>query len=166
MVIGVYPGSFDPLTVAHLAIAEAAVARFGLERIELVLSRRALAKEAGGHAPLAERVAVIERVAREGRPWLAARVTDAQLIAKIAQGYDVCVVGADKWHQLRDPRFYGGSTAARDEALARLPLLAVAPRAGVVLPVGTGAVLLDLAEEHQAVSSTAVRAGRTEWGVG
>jgi hypothetical protein len=75
------------------------------------------------------------------------------------------VVGADKWHQLHDVAFYGGSAAARDLALARLPRLAVAPRAGVALPAGTGAVILDLAEEHQAVSSTAVREGRTDWRV-
>lgn len=161
--IGVFPGSFDPLTVAHLAIADAAAARFGLDRLDLVLSRRALAKDHAGHAPLADRVAAIEAAAEAGRPWLAARITDRRLIADIAAGYDVCVVGADKWHQLHDAAFYDGSAAARDDALARLPLLAVAPRAGVALPASAGAVVLDLAEEFHSVSSTAVRDGRLEW---
>jgi hypothetical protein len=160
---GVYPGSFDPLTVAHVAIADAAVARFGLERLDLVLSERALGKEQQGQAPVAERAAAIERVAAAGRPWLRARVTALALISDIAEGYDVCVVGADKWHQLQEPAFYGGSEAARDAALARLPVLAVAPRAGVGLPAGHGAVLLELAEGHQEVSSSAVRDGRTDW---
>ena len=161
--IGVYPGSFDPLTVAHVAIADAAVARFGLARLDLVMSERALGKDHTGHMPVDERVAAIERVAAEGRPWLTARVTDQRLIADIADGYDVCVVGADKWHQLWDVAFYGGSAAARDDALARLPQLAVAPRADVILPAELDAVVLDLPEAHQAVSSTAVREGRIDW---
>jgi hypothetical protein len=162
--VGVYPGSFDPLTVAHLAIADAARARFDLERLDLVLSTVALAKEHGGHAPLADRVAGIEAVAAAGRPWLAARVTDARLLADIAEGYDVCVLGADKWHQLHDPGFYGDSPEARDRALARLPVLAVAPRPGFTTPEpGPGVVVLDVDPAHGDVSSSAVRAGRHDW---
>ena len=37
---GVFPGSFDPLTVAHLAIADAAVSYFGLDRLDLVFEPR------------------------------------------------------------------------------------------------------------------------------
>jgi hypothetical protein len=161
--IGVYPGSFDPLTVAHLAIADAAVATCGLERLDLVVSRVALEKDHGGHTSVDERLAAIARVANAGRPWLRGRVTDAQLIVDIATGYDVCVLGADKWHQVNDAVFYDGSTAARDDALARLPRLAVAPREGFPLPDGADVVVLDLAPEHQQVSSTAVRDGRHEW---
>ena len=94
---------------------------------------------------------------------MAARVTDDQLLADIAQGYDVLIVGADKWHQLHDPGFYGGSAEAIREALARLPTLAVAPRAGVELPSAIDVVVLDLDESHRSVSSTAVRNGRDEW---
>lgn len=39
------------------------------------------------------------------------------------------VVGTDKWAQVLGPGWYG-SEAARDEALARLPLVLLAPRAG------------------------------------
>jgi hypothetical protein len=159
----VFPGSFDPLTVAHVAIADAAVGQLGLARLDLVISEVAIDKDHGGQATTVERVRVIEAVAREGRPWLHARVTAARLIADIAAGYDVCVVGADKWHQLFDLRFYDGSEAARDAAVERLPLLAVAPRDGSALPRGDRIVLLDLAPEHRTVSSSAVRAGRDEW---
>ena len=163
MPVGVYPGSFDPLTTAHVAIAEAALARFRLERLDLVLSRAALAKEAHEQSSLAGRVAAIERAAA-GRPALRVRVTDEQLLADIAAGYDVCVLGADKWHQLQDPEFYGGSERVRDEALARLPVLAVAPRAGVASPpTGARVVMLPVDPTFHVVSSTAVRAGRGEW---
>ena len=57
-------------------------------------------------------------------------MTDAQLITDIAAGYDVVVMGADKWAQVRDPAWYDGSTAARDAALARLARVLVAPRPG------------------------------------
>ena len=160
---GVFPGSFDPLTVAHLAIADAAVTRFALDRLDLAMSRVALVKEHPGHAPVETRVAAIEAVARQGRPWLHAVVSDDRLIADIAAGYDVCVMGADKWHQLWDPSFYGGSTVDRDAAIARLPVLAVAPRQGSSLPADAGVIVLDIAPEHQGVSSTAVREGRSDW---
>ncbi len=163
MADGVFPGSFDPLTTAHLAIADAVTAALGLERLDLVMSEVALAKDHGGHAPLEDRLAAIAAAA-VGRPHLRGRVISHRLIADIAEGYDVCVVGADKWHQLHDVAFYGGSAAARDAALARLPRLAVAPRPGVAAPALSGdAVLLDLDPALGEVSSTAVREGREEW---
>ena len=162
MAIGVYPGSFDPLTRAHLAIADAAIAALGLERLDLALSTVALAKEHGSHAPLEDRIAAIEGVART-RP-VRAIVTDRQLVADIADGYDVCVVGADKWHQLHDVTFYDGDAAARDAALARLPPLAIAPRAWVGPPrLRSGDVLLEVHPAVAEISSTGVRGGREDW---
>jgi hypothetical protein len=161
MAVGVFPGSFDPLTTAHLAIADAATEALGLERLDLVMSEVALAKEHGGHAPLDDRLAAI---AGAGRPHLRGLVTPHRLIADIADGYDVCVVGADKWHQLHDLAFYGGSADARDAALARLPRLAVVPRPGSPTPsLSGGAVLLELDPAFGEISSSAVREGREEW---
>jgi hypothetical protein len=162
---GVYPGSFDPLTVAHLAIADAARSQCGLDRLDLVVSHVALAKEDRRQAPVADRLAEIE-AATTDRPWVSARATGAQLLADIAEGYDVLVVGADKWLQLHDPRFYGGSAAAMRASLARLPEVAVAPRAGLPGPAGGGVVALDVDPVHHHVSSTGVRAGRLEWRAG
>ena len=161
--VGVFPGSFDPLTTAHLAIADAAIEACRLDHLDLTISTVALAKEHGGHASIEERIAAIERAA-ETRPSLRARTTDAQLIADLAEGYDVCVIGADKWHQLHDLTFYDGSEADRDAALARLPVLAVAPRHGVSSPpAGATVTLLDLDPAFHEVSSTAVRGGRDNW---
>ena len=160
MRVGVYPGSFDPLTTAHLAIADAAIRGCGLDRLDLVMSTLPLGKS-GSHSSLEERVAAIERQAAQRQ--LRARVTDQQLLADIAEGFDVLVVGADKWHQLHDVGFYG-SIEARDAALARLPQLAVAPRAGIAMPTAEpGLVLLQVDPAVREVSSTAVRAGRDEW---
>jgi nicotinic acid mononucleotide adenylyltransferase/predicted RNA-binding protein with PIN domain len=151
----VYAGSFDPLTVAHLAIAEAAVHHAQLDHLDLVLSRVALGKEHGGHSSLDARVAAIERASR-ARPWLGVVVTDRTLIADIARGYDVVVMGADKWAQVRDPAWYDGSDTARDAALAALPGVLVVPRPGFSTD---GADVLDIEEEMTHVSSTRARAG-------
>ena len=163
--VGVYPGSFDPLTVAHLAIAEAARDLIGLARIDLVVSEVPLGKEAGLQAAPASRLARVE-AARATRPWLRGRLTTAQLLVEVAVDYDVLVLGADKWHQLLDPAFYG-SIEARDEALARLPAtVLVAPRAGIAGPVPFGPVrpvVLSLPDWVGEVSSSAVRAGRADW---
>lgn len=162
---GVFPGSFDPLTVAHVAIADAAREQCGLDVLDLVVSRIPLAKEDRHQPPVEDRLAAID-AATVDRAWLRARSTEHQLLADIADGYDLLVVGADKWLQLHDPRFYGGSPAAMRAALDRLPAVAVAPRAGVDLP-GAGAVtVLEVDPAHHHVSSTAVRDGRAEWRAG
>jgi nicotinate-nucleotide adenylyltransferase len=152
---GVYPGSFDPLTIAHLAIAETAVHEAPLDHLDLALSRSALGKEAGAHLPLATRVAAIERAAR-ARPWLGVTVTDDQLITDIARGYDTVVMGADKWAQVRDPEWYGGDVSARNAALAALPRVLVVPRPGFAVE---DAERLDIGDELTHVSSTRARAG-------
>jgi nicotinate-nucleotide adenylyltransferase len=157
--VGVFPGSFDPPTVAHVAIADAAHEQCRLDRLELVVSRVPLGKDRAGQAPVEERVSVLEQLAA-GRPWLGVAVTDRRLLADVAAGYDVLVVGADKWAQLHDPAWYG-STDERDAAVARLPEVVVAPRAGFPLPPDVQ--VLDVDPAHHHVSSTAVRAGRHEW---
>jgi hypothetical protein len=152
--LGAYPGTFDPPTVAHLAIADAAWNQCELDRVDLVLNRRPLGKQ--DVRPLAIRVAMLEAVAAT-RPWLSVVVTDDLHLADIADGYDVLVLGADKWAQVLDPMFYD-STADRDDAVARLPQLAIAPRHGLLLP--DDSVVLDVDLSH--VSSTAARAGRED----
>jgi nicotinic acid mononucleotide adenylyltransferase/predicted RNA-binding protein with PIN domain len=151
---GVYPGSFDPLTIAHLAIAEAARERAGLARVDLALSRDTLGKERV-QAAIDARVAAIERAART-RPWLGAVVTDDRLIADIARGYDAVVMGADKWAQVRDPAWYGGDVERRNRALASLPRVLVVPRPGFDVE---DAETLAIDDDHAHVSSTRARAG-------
>ena len=156
--VGAYPGSFNPLTVAHLAIAEAAVAPCGLHRVELVVSRSPIDKEHVDRPLLEHRVEVLEAAAAS-RPWLSVRVTTHRLLADIAEGYDALVMGADKWAQVLDPVYYDGSPAARDAAVARLPRVVVAPRPPFE---PTGVEVLDL-DGVAHISSTAVRDGAHTW---
>ncbi|MGI8792924.1 MAG: hypothetical protein ACR2H3_07095 [Acidimicrobiales bacterium] len=158
--VGVFPGTFNPMTVAHVAIAEAAWRQLGLDRLDLVVSKVPLAKEALERPTLEHRVGVLLTLAKT-RPWIGVAVTEAKLLADIASGYDVIVIGADKWTQLRDPIYYGGDVTRRDDAIRRLPMLAVVARSRHVLPAG--ATLLDLPPGLAEVSATGVRAGATEW---
>ena len=158
--VAAFPGSYNPPTIAHLALASAAVRQCGVSRVDLILSRSALGKESVVRPTVEERASVLRRVAANGRPWLGVVVTSDQLLADIAEGYSVLVLGADKWEQVMDPVFYGGSVARRDAAVARLPRLAVARRGEGPLPMGPHVVVLDV--EHHDVSSTAARAGQRD----
>ena len=128
-----------------------------LDRIDLALSNVALGKEA--------RRALERRRARRRDPARGARrvrgsassITDAQLIADIATGYDVVVMGADKWAQVRDPGLV--RRRRRRRATPRspsLPRVLVAPRPGFDV---VGAEVLDIDPEHAHVSSTRARSG-------
>jgi hypothetical protein len=118
-VIGAYPGTFDPPTIAHLAIAEAAHRQCGLDRLDLVVNAMPIGK--AGAQSVDGRIALLDAVAAS-RPWLAVARTEHRLLADIAAGYDVLVLGADKWAQVVDPGYYA-SDAERDAAVARLPRL-------------------------------------------
>lgn len=159
MRLGVYPGTFNPLTVAHLAIAEAAVLARGLDRIDLALSRAPINKEHVDRPLFTHRVDVLERAAA-ARDWLGVIITEARLLVDIAAGYDVLVMGADKWHQVNDVQYYGHSIAARDDAVARLPEIAVAPRPPFPVPARWA---LEVGVHLAEVSSSDVRDGRHEW---
>ncbi|MGH9115397.1 MAG: hypothetical protein ACRDWW_06150 [Acidimicrobiales bacterium] len=162
MSAGSFPGTFDPPTVAHLAIAEAAWHQGRLDRVDLVVSEDPLGKRPAVPS-LADRVAVLEEVA-SSRPWLGVRVTALKLVSDLAAGYDAVVLGADKWSQVIDTSWYG-SAAARDAAVAALPRLLLVARPPHEVPAGLppGAVLLDVDAAHATVSSSEARAGRLAW---
>ncbi len=159
--IGCYPGSFNPPTIAHLAVAEAAVRAGALVHLDLLVSRDALGKDGVTIPSLADRLEVL-RVVASTRSWLGVVVSDHRLIADLAEGYDAVVMGADKWRQVNDPAWYDNDHTARDAALARLPLVLVAPRADDHLPGArelSGVELLPVGEDHGHVNATAIRAG-------
>jgi nicotinic acid mononucleotide adenylyltransferase len=157
--IGCYPGSFNPATIAHIAIAEAAWQQFGLARVDLVISGAALGKPVDGVPSADERANALRGLLRD-RPWIGVVVTERQLLAEIAGGYDVLVMGADKWSQISEPGWYS-SEEHREAALQSLPQLAIAPRPPHEIPAH--AVELQVSRQLWGVSSTGVRSGRTDW---
>jgi len=157
--VGVYPGSFNPPTIAHLAIAAAAREQRSLDRVVLVVSRSPINKEHVDR-PLFEHRLDILRTEVAHRRWLDVDVTDARLLVDIAHGYDVLVMGADKWAQVNDPSYYDDDEDARDAALAALPTLAIAPRPPFDVPP-EHSLIVDAA--HVLVSSSDARLGTVEW---
>ena len=155
--IGCYPGSFDPPTIGHLAVAEAALGHCGLERLDLVVSDEPLGKPEA--SPVEVRVARLEAAVADLDRVAVVR-TGLRLLAEICDGYDILVLGVDKWAQVLDPAWYG-SEQARDEAVAGLPDVVVAPRAGVPVPEGIDVLPVDPAV--LAVSASEIRAGRQAW---
>lgn len=164
--IGVFPGSFNPPTVAHLAMARTVVARFGLDRLDLTVSRAALGKEHVDHPRFDHRIDVL-RASLTGEAGLAVVVTDKRLVAEIADGYDMLILGADKWHQILEPEWYGGGRSGRDTALRSLPMVVVFHRSDEPdpndgRPAGVEVDLTVIEHDHhryQEVSSTRARAG-------
>ncbi len=150
---GVFPGSFNPPTTAHLAISEAVVKQHSLDVLVWTVSRVALAKEEVQLPRLADRIAVLEAVAAP-IDWLEIAVTEVQLLSEIAAGFDVIVMGADKWHQIHDPVFYGNDPARRDASIAALPAVAIAARPPHDCPPE---MVLDVPDWVGTVSSTRAR---------
>lgn len=157
--VGVYPGTFNPFTVGHLEVVESAYEQRDLDRVHLAVSRVPLAKDEIEIPTFEHRIQSLRDVVLE-HPWLDLVVTDDRLLVDIADGYDVLIMGADKWHQIQNPMFYGGSDTARDEAMAALPELAVAPRPPQEVPAD---LLIDVPHAIHEVSSTAVRGGAHDW---
>lgn len=155
--VGVQPGSFNPPTIAHLALGEAARAQHRLDRVVWSVSRVALAKEAVQHPRFDDRIDVLHAV-ESATPWLEIVVTDAQLLVDVSRGFDLLILGADKWAQIQQPEWYGG-VAERDAAIAQLPPVAVAPRPPHPLPPQ---LALHVDPAHESVSSTNARQGAIE----
>jgi len=154
----VYPGSFNPPTVGHIEIVNSAINRFKVNEIHLVMSEIALGKEKLTRPSVSDRVEILEK-SLSSIPEASVLKTSKQLIADIAEGYDVVILGADKWKQLTELAFYDDEAHMRD-CLRRLPRLAVAPRNNIPIPEE---ILLNVAEAISPISSSDVRNGKFEW---
>lgn len=107
MTVGLYFGSFNPIHVGHLILAESVRSRAKLDRVWFVVSPQNPFKDKASLAPATDRLAMVER-AIEGNPGLDATniefslpqpsYTIATLRALTAQhpGYRFCLLlGAD-----------------------------------------------------------------------
>ena len=164
---GVFPGSFDPPTIAHVAIARAALVQCACDSITFVISVGALGKH-DRDATVGQRHAALAALFVDDDRFRVA-TTSARLIAEIAEGFDVVVVGADKWEQVNDPVWYGDGEIGRDRALGALPHVAVVPRGPIASPPSRpqlvrALTILDLGDAALSeVSSTGARADRHDW---
>jgi nicotinic acid mononucleotide adenylyltransferase len=129
--VSLLPGSFDPLTIAHAAMAEAALAHADL--VALLYSVRTLPKGEGAPGALLEemeRLAWLERF-REGRDRMVIAVSSHGLLAdQVRAAADrfpgsalSVVIGSDKLLQLLDPVWYEDRDAALEPMFGRATVL-------------------------------------------
>jgi len=124
--VALVSGSFDPVTVAHVGLAEAALA--SSEWVLFVYSVRTLPKEgrSGEHGPLlseTERLDALAKVCARHPRFAVAVCSRGLLVDQVEAAADTfpgaelsLVVGSDKLLQLFDPRWYED----RDSAITRL----------------------------------------------
>jgi len=137
--VGVFAGSFNPLTRAHVALANAARRAAGLDILIWACAAASVDKERVERAALVDRLAQMRAFVtgrrREALVLLnrGLYVDEARTIrALLAPSAELTlIVGYDKIVQIFDPRYYGDRDAAL-RALFALARLLVAPRAGEV----------------------------------
>ncbi|HEX5440949.1 MAG TPA: hypothetical protein VFW76_08700 [Ktedonobacterales bacterium] len=137
MRVGVFAGSFNPLTRAHVALANAARRAAGLDALIWACAAASVDKERVERAALVDRLAQMRAfVAGRRREALALLnrglyVDEARTIrALLASSAELTlIVGYDKIVQIFDPKYYADRDAAL-RALFSLARLLVAPRAG------------------------------------
>jgi nicotinic acid mononucleotide adenylyltransferase len=137
MRVGVFAGSFNPLTRAHVALANAARRAAGLDALIWTCAAASVDKEQVERAALVDRLAQMSAfVAGRRREALALLnrglyVDEARTIrALLAPSAELTlIVGYDKIVQIFDPKYYADRDAAL-RALFSLARLLVAPREG------------------------------------
>src|SRR5436190_23090748 len=77
--VGVFGGTFDPVHVGHLAIANAALDELGLERVYFVPARRSPLKQDGPIASAEDRLAMLAAAIQDEPRF---RVTKVELDRK------------------------------------------------------------------------------------
>lgn len=136
--VGMFAGSFNPLSVAHVGVVEAARRAQRLDSVIWAFARVTVDKEGVERASLGDRVVHMESYLRHTAPTDSLAVLGAGLYAdqaealraQLAPGAELwLVVGFDKIVQIFDPRYYADREAALRRLFAAARLL-VAPRAG------------------------------------
>lgn len=130
-VVALLSGSFDPLTVGHAELAQAALGHADL--VLLVYSVSTLPKEGEPPEPLLsedERLAVLEAFC-EARPGIEPALCSHGLIAEQVEAAVarfpasdlVLVMGSDKVRQLLDPKWYENRELALEPLFSRATVL-------------------------------------------
>jgi nicotinic acid mononucleotide adenylyltransferase len=109
----VFPGSFDPLHEGHLRMATVAQ-NIAKRPLDFELSVTNVDKPALDSLEIQSRTAQFT-----GRSlWLTRAATFVEKLAVFPQG--TFVMGADTYARLADPKYYGGSTEAMQQAVQRI----------------------------------------------
>lgn len=175
--VGLFPGSFNPLTHAHIALADAARRQGGLDVLAWSIAARTIDKEGVTRATIPDRLAQLAAYAR----WvpndavvlfnrgLYVEQVEALQTLTMEQAELFIIVGFDKIVQILDPHYYQDRDVALVELFARARLM-VAPRSyddrGALARLlqrpenaryADRVIYLDVPERYRMESSTDVR---------
>jgi nicotinate-nucleotide adenylyltransferase len=158
--IGVFGGSFDPIHLGHLIVAEAAADALALDRVLFVPARRQPLKGEGHEAAAADRAEMV-RLAIAGHPRL---LLDRRELERPGPSYTVDTLRALRAEGPGETLFLlVGADAARElpqwhevAALSGLAHVVVLTRPGVP-PPATGLAERVLAVPAVDISATAIR---------
>lgn len=174
--LGVFSGSFDPLTRPHVRIMELAQQRHALDEVLLLIARVNVDKADFG-ASLTERLWMLEQLARSRRDLSVAASSHGRFIEKVRAVREVYpdetaiyfVVGFDTLVRIFDPKYYTDPQQALAD-LFRQSEMIVANRGSADLPAvrrwlddpqrrpfSRRIHLIELDEFHAGISATLVR---------
>lgn len=132
--LGILPGSFNPPTRAHTALADAALAAGAVDSVLFALGTTTVDKEVVTGAALEDRLLVLDLIVRLDQRLgvlLMNRglyVEQAELVhVALEPEAVVFLVGFDKVVQIFDPRYYSDRDVALERLFGRAELM-VAPR--------------------------------------
>lgn len=160
MRVGVFGGSFDPVHLGHLRVAEGAARQLALDEVRFIPARAQPLKPRGPRASADDRAAMLQ-AAIAGRPGF---TLDARELERPAPSYTVDTLRALRLERPQDTLFLLiGADAVRDlprwregSELQRLATVVAVPRPGEAVPaLPPGAVMLDLPPVN--ISATAIR---------
>lgn len=130
-----FPGSFNPLTHAHVALAGAARQHLRLDAFAWSFATRTIDKESVTRAAMPDRVAQLDTYARSEEAVILLNrglyVEQARAVRTLLpkESRLAILVGYDKIVQILDPHYYANREAALEELFA-LATVVVAPRDG------------------------------------
>jgi nicotinate-nucleotide adenylyltransferase len=138
----VFGGTFDPVHVGHLAIANAALESVPLDRVLFVLARRSPLKERGPVAPEADRLRMLEQAVAGERRFAVSRIEldregpsyTVDTLERLAGDDDLfLILGSDAVADF--PRW------KEPERIAKLATLVVADRPGAPARLGDAPIV-------------------------
>ena len=140
--IGILGGTFDPIHVGHLAIAEDARQQLGLERVDFIPAGAPQLRPAPPSAAAEDRAAMVERAIAGNSQFAIDRIEVARAGPTFAvDTLEILVARAleagaepDFWFILSAPALMSLPSWKTPERLLRLARLAVVPRANTPMP--------------------------------
>ena len=174
--LGIFSGSFNPLTVAHIKMIEAAQKKYDLDEILLILARANVDKGVFGLS-LADRLLMLREYTANREDFSVAACSHGKFIEKIEALKPVYprgthfsfIVGYDTFIRLFDPKYYADLHGALEALFAQCRFIvanrqdynADAVRQVMEVPdhrhYASGIDLIELPDFYAEISSTEIR---------